>query len=532
MSGMETQQNMDFTHDVIIGGGGPVGMGLAIDLGQRGVSVAVIERYPEPQLVPKGQNMTQRTLEHIDSWGCEPEMRAARIVPREVANGGLITYGTLLSDYSYDFLPRESVQSFYGQKVDRMPQYCTERVLRTRAAQLETLNIRYGWSFEALDQDKDGVTVNIGEHNGDGHVTLRGRYVVGCDGSRSRVRQAANITQTLSDHERKMVLLVFKSPELHNLLGERYSERAFYNALTPEFNGYWRFLGRVDGNSEWFYHAPVPPETTRDNTDFKNLLHEAVGKAFDLKITYVGFWDMRFALADRYRVGRILIAGDACHSHPPYGGYGINTGFEDARNLGWKLAATLKGWAGPGLLDSYDAERRPVFASTRDDFIQKFIEDDRAFLRSHTPDDDPTLFAEKWTARNQGASEVFAFEPNYEGSPIIGGAGRPSARGKHRFEACAGHHLAPRALSDQRTSYQALGTWFTLFDFAGGDMADGFQAAAKTVGMHLDIVLDSFEGERRNYEAPIILVRPDGFVAWAGSEGDATRILARAIGSA
>lgn len=519
------------THDVVIIGGGPVGLGLAIDLGQRGHSVAVVERYRDLHPVPKGQNLTQRTLENIDHWGCEPELRAARVVPRGVANGGLVTYGTLLGEHSYNWLPRESVAAYYGQAVDRMPQYCTERVLRERAAQLPSVEVFYGWRFDALAQDGDGVTVDIVEYKGDARRQLRGRYAVGCDGSHSATREAAGIGQEIKDHDRKMVLLVFRSPELHALLGERYEEKSFYYALSPELEGYWKFLGRVDGDTTWFYHAPVAVEATAQNTDFAAILHDAVGREFPLEITYVGFWDLRFVLAESYRAGRVLIAGDACHSHPPYGGYGINTGFEDARNLGWKLAAVLDGWAGEGLLDSYDAERRPVFASLRDDFIEKFIEEDRAFLVAYNPDDDPETFAREWAARNEGSTEVFAYEPHYEGSPLVGGPGRPAAKGDHRFTARAGHHLAPRALSDGRTSYQAMdGERFTLFDF-NGLVSDDFARAAEAADVPLAVVSDSYEGERRDYEARAILVRPDGYVAWAGDTGDAARIVMRAIGA-
>ena len=106
---------------------------------------------------------------------------------------------------------------------------------------------------------------------------------------------------------------------------------------------------------------------------------------FDVEFEHIGFWDLRFAIADRYRAGRIFIAGDAAHSHPPYGGYGVNSGLEDARNLAWKLAAVVQGRAGDALLDSYDAERRPVFASTMDDFIARSIEADRQFLNTFNP---------------------------------------------------------------------------------------------------------------------------------------------------
>jgi len=106
-----------------------------------------------------------------------------------------------------------------------------------------------------------------------------------------------------------MVLLVFRSPELHEMLGARYDAKAFYNALSPDLDGYWLFLGRVDLGTEWFFHAPVPADTTADNFDFAAYLHRAVGERFPLDITYIGFWDLRIAIADSYRKGRALIAG-------------------------------------------------------------------------------------------------------------------------------------------------------------------------------------------------------------------------------
>lgn len=281
------------------------------------------------------------------------------------------------------------------------------------------------------------------------------------------------------------------------------------------------FLGRVDLGREWFFRAPVPDGTTEDSFDAKALLHRAVGREFDLEVTHKGFWDLRVALADTYSKGRAFIAGDAAHSHPPYGGYGINTGFEDARNLGWKLAAVLRGHAGQELLDSYDAERRPVFASTARDFIEAFIEEDRAFLEAHSPERDEAAFRKAWFARPEGSSEIVKFEPNYEGSPIVAGDGHPSAKGDHRFEARAGHHLAPRALSDGRTTYEALGDGFTLFAFDAPDLAEAMAKLAVAV------VTDTYDGQRRDYAARAILVRPDGFVAWAGDTCDDPAALLR-----
>jgi 4-hydroxyisophthalate hydroxylase len=520
---------------VAIVGGGPVGMGLAIELGQRGIDTVVIEQCLQPQRVPKGQNLTQRTMEHFHFWGAEKELRAARAIPPEYGIGGLTAYGTLLSDYHYDWLQRELVRPFYFTDNERLPQYATEKVLRARAAQLSSVEVLYGWTGASIVQDEDGVTVTATERGGAGALAVRADFAVGCDGSRSVVREQAGISETLSEHGRKMVLLVFRSPELHALL-ERYPGKQFYNVLHPDLQGYWQFFGRVDLGGTFFFHAPVPNETTRDNFDFAAYVHRAAGAEFAVEFEHIGFWDLRVAIADDYSVGRVFIAGDAAHSHPPYGGYGINTGFEDARNLGWKLAATLQGWGGPRLLASYGQERRPVFVSTARDFIEKAIENDRAFLSRFDPEKDRAAFEAEWARRGSGASgEVNAFEPNYRGSPIVCGPldAKSGAIGGHTFKARAGHHLAPRALSSGKNVFEALGSGFTLLALDGDmDTIAAFRAAAGKRGLPLEIVEDDRMAGRERYEARYALVRPDHFVAWADEAGpdDPSSILMKAIG--
>jgi 4-hydroxyisophthalate hydroxylase len=521
---------------VIIVGGGPVGMGLAIELGQRGVHSIVVERYAQPQPIPKGQNLTQRTMEHFWFWGAEQELRAARTIPTDYGIGGMTAYGTLLSGHAHDWMQRELVRPYYFTDNERLPQYATEDVLRSRAKTLPALDLMFGWVADRLVQDERGVTVEIGERGGPGRMTLRGEYAVGCDGSRSIVRDQAGITQTLSDHDRLMVLLVFKSSKLHELL-KKYPGKSFYNVLHPDLKGYWKFFGRVDLGTTWFFHAPVPPGTTKDNFDFKRLVHEAAGDEFDIAFDHIGFWDLRIAAADNYRAGRVFVAGDAAHSHPPYGGYGINTGFEDARNLGWKLAASLQGWGGARLLESYDAERRPVFVSTARDFIEKSIETDRAFVEAFDPKRDLAAFEAGWKQRTSGArTEVDAFEPNYRGSPIAFGApgAETNAKGKHTFKAQAGHHLAPQTLSSGRNIFEELGDGFSLIALDAADATvAAFVQAVEAMTIPLQVIRDTFADMRTAYEAKLILVRPDHFVAWCANEApeNARAILGKTIGS-
>lgn len=505
-------------YDVVIVGGGPVGSGLAIELGQRGINCLLVERSREPARIPKGQNLTQRTMEHLHFWGAEAGVRAARTIPREFGIGGLTAYGTLLGSYHYDWLQRELVKPFYFRDNERLPQYATEAVLRRRVREMEPVSTLYGWTAERLDQDEEGVHLEIYNRENKGRRSVTGRYLVGCDGSRSIVREQAGIGQTRSDHDRLMVLLVFRSTQLHDLL-ERFPGKSYFCVLHPELQGYWRFFGRVDLGTTWFFHAPVPPGTTIDNFDFRALLNQAAGATFDVEFEHIGFWDLRFAVADTYRSGRIFIAGDAAHSHPPYGGYGINTGFEDAKNLGWKLAARLQGWGGPKLLDTYSEERQPVFASTAKDFIEAAIRTDREFLAAVDPQKDRRAFEAEWAARQSGArTEVNAFEPNYEGSSIVmcGHSGAPSAVGAHRFKARPGHHLAPQQLSCGRNVFEALGSGYNLIDLGDGTAREQFEAAAGARGVPLTCISDTPADGRERYEAEVILVRPDQFVAWTG----------------
>lgn len=517
--------------DVIINGGGPVGMGLAIELGQRGCAVTVVERHHKPQPIPKGQNLTQRTAEHFHFWNCEDALRQAHPIPEGGGIGGVTTYGSLLGDYAQNWLDRSKVGDYYLTSHARLPQYATEQVLRDRVAAFPNVEVRYGWEGVALSDGPESVTLDVRERDSGKTDTLRARYLVGCDGSHSFVRNAAGITETGEDHARQMALLVFESEELDALL-QRYPGKAFYNVLNPENEGYWWFFGRVDHGRSWFFHAPVPSDATAETFDFEGLLHRAVGAPFALRIDHVGFWDMRFALADRYRKGRVFVAGDAAHSHPPYGGYGINSGLEDAVNIGWKLAAVCEGWGSEALLDSYHEERHGVFESTSREFIARFIEQDRMFLEAYDPKQDEAAFLAAWT-RRADMDEVVHFAPNYVGSPIVSGpSGQPGARGDHRLAARAGHHLTPAPTKDGGNIYDALGRGFTLFVF--DDDRDGrasrFEQAARELGVPFDLCVLPDESLVRRLGATCVLVRPDQFVAWAGEDGDAAAILGKAVG--
>ena len=206
---------------------------------------------------------------------------------------------------------------------------------------------------------------------------------------------------------------------------------------------------------------------------------EAAGAEIDVEFEHIGFWDLRFALRTLSRRA-IFIAGDAAHSHPPYGGYGVNSGLEDAVNLSWKLAAVLQGWGQSDLLDSYDAERRPVFASTARDFIEKAI-----FVVATSSAPRPGPRSNRFRSGLAGAPVHYPrrsqrFSPHYEGSPIVFGPSGAvcSAVGTHEYAARSGHHLAPQPLSSGQNVYEALGADFTLIDL-GAPEGRGFRTGRR-----------------------------------------------------
>ena len=456
--------------DVIVVGGGPTGMMLAAELRLQGVGVLVLERDAEPPPYVRSLGLHVRSIEVMDQRG---------LLERFLDNGGKHPIRGFFAGIDK---PAPADLDTAHPYVLGIPQTHTDRLLADHAAEVGA-EIRRGRAVTGLEQDDDGVTVHL---DGEPSEPLRARFVVGCDGGRSTVRkllgvgfpgEPSTVDTLLGEME------VTASPdEITRIMTEvRRTEKRF--GLGPSGRpGVFRVVvPAADVTS-------VPP--TLD--DFKRQLTAYAGTDFGV---HSPRWLSRFGdatrLAERYRIGRVFLAGDAAHIHPPLGGQGLNLGIQDAFNLGWKLAAAVNGWAPDGLLDTYESERRPVAADV--------LTNTRAQMLLTTNEPGPQAVREMLT-QLMDFDEVNRFL--IEKVTAIG----------VRYDVDEGHALLGRRLRDVPLPHGRL---YELMRTGGGLLLDGtgklsVDGWADRVGL--------VAGTGDELDVPAVLLRPDGHVVWTGDD--------------
>lgn len=542
--------------DIAIAGAGPCGLMLALELGRRGLRVQIVDKEADVAGAPQANATQARTMEHYRRLGFAEEIRALGLPsdhPTDVAYFTTYT-GHELARH------RQPASGEAGRRIralahiwngaelpHRVPQSLVERTLCDKA-QEQGVRIAFLHKAVRFEDTPDGVTLRA-EHVGTGEpLAIRAKYLVGADGSASVIRQQLGIPYGGAGGAARdfmggrMLSVYLDAPD-------------FYAAVdVPRAWMYWTFnrrrralLAATDGRGQFVLQTQLLPgedhETLTDE-DCKRLFWAAAGQEIPVEITGTATWVAgRGLVAEEFQRGRVFLGGDAVHIFTPTGGMGYNTAIEDAVNLGWKLAAVLKGEAGAALLDSYEAERRPVaLRNTR--FALGFA-DSVGLYRPSPAIEDEGEAGEASRARasaylgSHGAAEFtipgFTFGARYDESPVIAGDDSlppPDQPSVYVPSAKPGGRAPHAWLEDGASLFDRFGFEWTLLNLGGADAtAAAIEAEARARGLPLTrIDLPGHAVLLDLYEAPLALIRPDQIVAWRGDAADAAAMLDRVTG--
>jgi len=526
--------------EVLVIGAGPVGLTLAIDLGQRGVKVALIERNENPLFRPKMERCNARTMEIFRRMGLAETVREASLfhdVPMDIR---LITHWDqpplLHLEYPSITKYREQIAQCQDGSLPLEPyqiisQYTLEPLLKSIAESMPEITVHSGHELTTFAQNDLGVTAETVAMDGSNHK-FSGKYLVGCDGGVSTVRKQLQIPLEGQGRIARQNQLFFRSEQLFEAIPAGKG-RHYY--LLPDI---------VRGGQDDMRHFMI--NTTTDiGTDPEQFLRQRIDLPIDIELLNVSGWNMNLLVAERYGEERIFLAGDAVHLVIPNGGLGMNTGIGDAIDLSWKLAATLAGWGGPGLLPSYEQERRPVGLFNRD-ASGKATAGVRSWMSAcgpHITEDS----AEGRANREEVAAlaetgqrithEMNGVELGYRyiDSPLIFDEPGDTERQFINYHPSSwpGSRLPHMWLEDGRALQDELGAGYTLLCLKSGGVTTPLTEAMARVSAPFQVLTVDHPSLRSVYKYDYLLLRPDLHVAWRGNRlpTDPEKVTARITGN-
>lgn len=512
--------------DVLIVGAGPAGLAAAIELGLRDIRVLLIERNDRGGVAPRAKTTNVRTRTHLRRWGIADRLAEESPFGIDYPNDMVFLTrlgegGRELARFANAFNAAPARSDLYPEHAQWVPQYTLEKVLLEKARTLPSVEIRFGTTFLHAGQDDATVTAEIETNGATSSVTSR--YLIGADGGRSTVRELIGAKLEGRARLSRSYNIIFRAPGLADAHG--FGRASVYWQIGKDG---FSALGPMDRDDVWFFGPALGLEATLTHEQAAAMIRDRTGIDLPYEILSADAWFASELLADFYADRRILLAGDACHLHPPFGGYGMNMGVGDGVDLGWKIAATLQGWGGPGLLASYEAERRPIHRAVIDEAVANSgvaasalppeIEDDtpqgagiRAMVGGIVQATKGREFHTLGTVLGLG----------YEGSPIV--SAEPGPAPVHETQVytptARPGHLAPHAwLEDGRSLYDSFGLGFALVAAESADPAEveGAAREAQSLGVPLTVVHPAGVDVERLYGAKLALIRPDQHVAWRG----------------
>lgn len=514
---------------VLIAGGGPVGLAAAVELGQRGIDCVVVEpREVVSHARPRCKTVNVRTMEHLRRWGLADRLRARAPLP--VSWSQDIVFATSLTGRElsrfHGVLGLSPQGDRFPEPGQQAPQYVLEELLREVVAGLAHVTLVTGSTVTVVKQDPDQVHVTI-TATGGVDTMIRADYVLGCDGPRSTVREQVGSAYHGEHALRPNFGMVFRAPDLWSHVP--HGPAVQYWTVNPEAPA---LLGPIDRTGTWWIIAFGVDRDTGERRAHE-IIDAAAGAPVDATVLSTDPWTAHMQLVDHARVGRVFLAGDAAHLNPPFGGHGLNTGIGDAVDLGWKLAAVLHGWGGPGLLDSYETERRPVQERVIQAAAENMMTLSGELLADNLEDNDAAGARARRAAHERiqqtKAAEFHALDlvldlVHDRSQVIIHDENRLTDRTERETpEAQAGARLGHVWLADGRSLYDVLGAWMTLLvvldrsvgdDARAEDAVCSLQRAARERGVPLEVVELPGRGVAERYGARLVLVRPDQYVAW------------------
>ena len=545
----------DITTDVLISGGGPSGLMLAIELGCRGIACVVLEEDLEPPTLPKANATSARTMEHYRRRGFSNKIRALGLPDGHAQDVAYFTslVGKELARFKIPSKDKAASQDSFGDYTraawptpelpHRGQQMYIEPILAQEAESYPSVSVRFGMRATSFKETSSGVIADVLDVATQNTIKITADYAVGCDGPRSLVRQTMGVAYSGQGGQKRdffggqMVSIYFSSPDFYDVIKKPKAWQ--YWTMSPRSRG---LMVSINGVDTFAALAQLKDGQTMADLDADKILRDVVGAPFTYNIIACTPWTAGFALvADQFQKGRLMIVGDAAHLFTPTGGMGYNTSVDDAVNLGWKLAAVLQGWAPPALLASYESERKPM-ALRNTAFARQMADSIGSIAMPAMIDDEGSQGDKARSELGKALTSHVANEFNIPGlqlgvryqSPIVATESSPAPPDTPNAYVPSSYPgaRAPHVRIGDASLLDLLSCDFTLLARVEADTTAWVQAALN-IGLPMAVLRMQDQAVLKLYEADLVLVRPDHHIAWRGSDStNPTTVLRSAVGYA